>query len=127
MAVLMGCTNPTFFATAARSYGARVREKDFAYENEQNELGCFRLAGLSRDGHEVGGCNYLGRMWEERANLEPRSLCADVLFWRFFRRCGAQNPNPNPTPNPNPNMRSSPFHSETAHLVTPTSTIAGTL
>ena len=88
VAVLFGCTNPTLFATAARSYGARIKEKDFAYENKQNELGCFRLAGLSRDGHKEGGCNYLERMWEERASLEPRSLCADVLFWRFFRRCG---------------------------------------
>ena len=76
--------NPTRFAIVARQFGAQIREKDTKYCHKQNELGCFRLAALTRDG-AMQDDDYLSRMWEQRAELEG-SLDADVAFFLFFQK-----------------------------------------
>ena len=78
--------NPARFATVANAqFGARIREKDMKYCHKQNEVGCFRLAALTRDGARCPDGDYLTRMWEKRAELEG-SLDADVAFFIFFQR-----------------------------------------
>lgn len=85
MAIGAALMNPAQFAIIARTYGARIRAKDSAYCQKQNESGCLRYADLNKYGSESQASNYLSNMWANRANLSG-SLDSDVVFWVFFRK-----------------------------------------